>query len=131
MTVKEKGCRLKLKHFRSWSCPIRVISAREIDIKLCYNHTKTYICEIWYRILSFKQKIFSKYATNLKTTISQRSLKNFGLLLLLFEFDNFSILIDIIDNIINTSVSHDQNLLLSRVFVFDSYFNLNFQSFKI
>ena len=40
--------------------------SREIDIKLCQNYTKTHICEIWYKILSFKQIIFSKYATNLK-----------------------------------------------------------------
>ena len=35
-----------------------------------------------------KGGIFSKYATNLKTTISRRSLKTLGLLLLLFEFNN-------------------------------------------
>ena len=78
--------------------------SQEIDIKLCQNLHK-----IWYKILSFKQIIFSKYATNLKTTISQRSLTNLGLLQLLFEFNNFSFLIDIIDNIIDTFVSHDQN----------------------
>ena len=38
------------------------------------------------------------YATNLKITISQRSLRNLGLLPFLFEFYNFSFLIDIIDN---------------------------------
>ena len=42
--------------------------------------------------------MFSKYATNLKTTIFQRSLKNSGLLLLLFEPNiYFLFLIDIID----------------------------------
>ena len=51
----------------------------------------------------FQRIIFRKYTTNLKTTISQRSLRNLGLLLLLFEF------IYIIDNIINTFVSCDQN----------------------
>ena len=51
----------------------------------------------------FKYNIFSKYATNLKTTISQRSLSNLGLLILLFKFNNFSFLIDIIDNIITYS----------------------------
>ena len=47
--------------------------------------------------------------TSLKTTISQRNLSNLGLLLLLLEFNNFLFLIDIIDNIIITSVSRDQN----------------------
>ena len=37
-----------------------------------------------------EQIIFSKYATNLKTTISKRSLRHLGLLLLLLEFNNFS-----------------------------------------
>ena len=50
----------------------------------------------------FKRIIFSKYTTNLKKTISQRSLSDLGLLLLLFELNNFSFLIDIIDNIKNT-----------------------------
>ena len=53
--------------------------------------------------------IFSKYATNLKMTISQRSLSNLGLLLLSFEFNNFSFIKDILDNIIYTSVSCDQS----------------------
>ena len=74
--------------------------SREIDIKLCQNYTKTYQCKILCKIRSIKQIIFNKYATNLNTTISQRSLINSGLLLLLFEFNNFSCLIDIIDNII-------------------------------
>ena len=62
-----------------------------------------------YKNSMFKQIIFSKYTTNLKTSISQRSLRNLGLLLSLFEFNNFSFLIGIIDNVINTSVSCDQN----------------------
>jgi len=53
--------------------------SREIDIKLSQNYNNTYLHKIWYGNLSFKQIIFSKYATNLKTTISQRSLKNSGL----------------------------------------------------
>ena len=44
-----------------------------------------------------------------ETKIYQRSLKNSGLLLLLFKSNNFSFLIHIIDNIINTSVSREQN----------------------
>ena len=83
--------------------------SREIDIKLCQNYCKTYMYKTWYNRLGLKQIIFSKYATNLKTTISQRSLKNSGLLLILFEFNHFSFLIDIIDNIIDVSVSSDQN----------------------
>ena len=53
--------------------------------------------------------IFSKYSTNLKTTISQKIVKNSGLLLFLFDFKNFSFLIHIIDNIIDMSVSSDRN----------------------
>ena len=45
---------------------------RGIDIKLCQIYTK--IHTILYKSSRFKQIIFSKYATNLKTTISQRSL---------------------------------------------------------
>ena len=47
-------------------------------------------------------RIKRSFSTNLKTRISQRSLRNSSLLLLLFEFNNFSFLIDI-DNIIYTS----------------------------
>ena len=64
--------------------------SREIDIKL-------------YNICSVKQILFDKYATNLKTTISQRSLRNLVVLQLLIEFNNFSYSIDIINNIIYTS----------------------------
>ena len=64
--------------------------SREIDIKL-------------YNICSVKQILFDKYATYLKTTISQRSLRNLVVLQLLFEFNNFSYSIDIINNIIYTS----------------------------
>ena len=62
-----------------------------------------------YKIRSIKQIIYNKYATNLKTRISQRSLRNSSLLLLLFEFNNFSFLIDIIDNIIYASGTCHQN----------------------
>ena len=60
-----------------------------------------------YKSCSIKQ--IRKYATNLKTTISQRSLSNLGLRIILFKFNNISILIDIIYNIIITSISRDQN----------------------
>ena len=35
--------------------------SREIDLKLCQIYSKTYVCKIWYKILSCKQIIFSKY----------------------------------------------------------------------
>ena len=66
--------------------------SREIDIKLCQNYTKTYM--YLYNSCSIKQIIFSKYATNLKTTISH-SLKISDLLLFV---------LDIIDNIITYSL---------------------------
>ena len=65
------------------------------------------VCKILYKIRSIKQIIFNKYATNLKTTISQRRLRNSSLLL--FEINNFSFLIDIIDNIIYASGACHQN----------------------
>ena len=81
---------------------IRVRICRCSILKCCKRNTKTYIYEICYN----NQGIFSKYETNLKTMILQRSLKSLGLLLSLFEFNNFSSLIDIIDKIIDT---HYQN----------------------
>ena len=81
----------------------------EIYIKLSENYTKTYICKILFKIGNIKQIIFNKYASNLKITISQRSLRNSSLLLLLFEFNNFSFLIDIIDNILYASGTCHQN----------------------
>ena len=83
--------------------------SREMDIKLYTNYTKTYICKMLYKIRSIKQIIFNKYAINLKMTISQRSLRNSGWLQSWFEFNNFSFLIEIIDNIIYTSGSCHQN----------------------
>ena len=62
-----------------------------------------------YKNSRFKRNIFSKYTTNLKTTISQRSLRNLGLLLFLFEFNNFSFIKHIIDKTIYTSISRDKN----------------------
>ena len=56
-----------------------------------------------YKTSRFKRIIFRKSTTNLKTMISQRSLKNLGLLLLSFEFNNFSFIKDIINNIIPTN----------------------------
>ena len=74
--------------------------SREIVTKLCQNYTKTYIYKILHKIRSIKQIIFNKYATNLKTTISHRSLRISDLLLLYFLNFYFAFLVDIIDNII-------------------------------
>ena len=75
--------------------------SRKIVSKLYLN--------LFYKICSIKQIIFNNYTTNLKTTISQKSLRNSSLLLLLFNFYNFSFLIDIIDNIIYASGICHQN----------------------
>ena len=83
--------------------------SREIDIKLCQIYTKTCICKSLYNVCIIKQIIFNKPATNLKTTIYRRNLRTSGLLILLFEFNNFSFLKDIIDNIIYTSGSWGEN----------------------
>jgi len=53
----------------------------ENDIKLCQIYTKIHIYTILYKSCSIKQFIFNKYATNLKITISHRSLRFLGLLL--------------------------------------------------
>ena len=58
-------------------------------VKTQFLYTKMYIYKIVYKNCRFKQIIFYKYVTNLKSMISQRSLKYLGLLLLLFEFNNF------------------------------------------
>ena len=86
-----------------WCSCLEQFLSLEIDIKLCQNYTKTFKCKILFKICSIKQIIFNKYSTILKTEISKRSLRNSGFLLLLFEFNNFSFLIDIIDNIIYAS----------------------------
>ena len=69
--------------------------SREIDITLCQNYTKMFIYQILYKSCSIKQIIFNKYATNLKTTLSYRSLRISNLLLLNFNF-YFALLIDIL-----------------------------------
>ena len=60
----------------------------------------------------------------MRTTIFRRRLTNLGLLLLLFEFINFSFLIKIIDNIINTSISHAQNSHQWQCSIFVTCFRL-------
>ena len=92
----------------SWEFYLMFMS-REINIKLCQIYTKIYIYKILYKNSRFQRIIISKYTTNLKTTLSQRSLRDLGLHLLLFENNIFSFIKDIIDNIICTSVSRDQN----------------------
>ena len=46
----------------------------EIDLQLCQINTKINIYTILYESSGFKKIKFSKYATNLKTMISQRKL---------------------------------------------------------
>ena len=48
--------------------------SRDIDIKQWQRYNKAYFYQIWYKNLSFKLIIFSKYTTNQKTVITQRSL---------------------------------------------------------
>ena len=78
--------------------------SREVDIKLCQNYTKSYIYQISYKIRIIKQTIFNKYATNLKTTISYRSLRISDLLLLKIVIFYFALFIGIIDNSITYSL---------------------------
>ena len=55
--------------------------SREIDIKLRQIYTKIIKYAILYKSCSIEPIIFNKYATNLKATISHRSLRISGLLL--------------------------------------------------
>ena len=77
--------------------------SREIDIKVCQIYTKIhiYIYAILNKSCSIKRMIFNKCATNLKTTISNRSLRISGLLLYYYIYLAFCI--GIIDNIITYS----------------------------
>ena len=65
--------------------------SREIYIKLYLIYTKIFI----YKTLYKNSRLHKSYSANnnLKTTISQRSLRNLGSLLLIFEFNNFSFMI--------------------------------------
>ena len=76
--------------------------SRENDIKLCQNYTKIHIYTILYTSSRFKQIIFSKYATNLKTSMSQEPEYLRFALFIIFNF-YFAVLIDKIDNIITYS----------------------------
>ena len=118
-TVKEtwKGgfIRLKPENLRSLLRHIKVISDVPVSRNLYKNCVKIIPKRIYVRfcikfvLLNRSYSTNTRNATNLKTTISHRSLRNSGLLLLLFEFNNFSFLINIIDNIIYTSGSCHQN----------------------
>ena len=91
---------MKPEDFKRWTIHIRhylMFLSREIDIKLCQIYTKIHIYAISYKSCNIILIIFSKYATNLKMTISHRSLRISGLLLFFF------ILIDINDKIITYS----------------------------
>ena len=107
----ERGYRLIPENLRSWLRYKSSIWCSCLE-KLIWNCVKILpkdTCKILYKIGSIKQIMFNKYATNLKTMITQRSLRNSSLLLLLFEFNNFLFLIDIIDNIIYASETCHQN----------------------
>ena len=62
--------------------------SREIDIKLCQNYTKTNIYQISYKKCNIKQTLFNNYATNLKTTISHRSLRISDMYNMICTIDN-------------------------------------------
>jgi len=56
-----------------WKLYLMFLS-RETDLQLCKIYTKINIYTILYISSGFKKIKFSKYATNLKTMISQRKL---------------------------------------------------------
>ena len=88
------GYRRKPENLRSWWRHIRVLS----DVPVSRNWYKTITKHLYVRFLQdLYINGFNKYATN------QRSLRNSRLLILLLEFNNFSFLIVIIDNIIYES----------------------------
>ena len=69
--------------------------SREVNIKMCQIYTKIHIYTILYRNSRFKQIIFSKSATNLKTKISQRNpiltkvFSNYYSIILIFIFNRY------------------------------------------
>ena len=95
-------CKGKMKVGISWNLRTSGVNWDIEELYLMFQ------CQIYMNIFIYKilyKNCRCKNAPNLKTTISQRSLANLGLLLLLVEFNNFSFLI----YIIITSVSHVQN----------------------
>ena len=103
------GWNLKISgvYWDPWKLYLMFLS-REIDIKTVSKSICVRFC-IKFVVLNRSYSTNTRNATNLKTTISHRSRRNSGLLLLLFEFNNFSFLINIINNIIYTSGSCHQN----------------------
>ena len=101
----ERGYRLKANYFSSWLRPIKFTS----DVSVSRNWYKTvsnlYENSLYIYISRFKQIIFSKYATTLKTKLSQINLivnyvfSNYYFIIFIFIF-----FIDIIDNIIFKSI---------------------------
>ena len=71
----------------------------EIDIKLCQIYTKIYIFDICIKI-----SLNRSYSANTQPIWKRRYHKE-----LVFEFNNFSFLINIIGNIIISSMSRDKN----------------------
>ena len=110
-TLKEKkGYRLKPENLRFWTIHKRHL----YDVRVSRNRYKSktvsklyqnvYISDFVYELYSIKQTIFNNYATNLKTTISHRSLRISDLLQLLFFNFYFAFLIGTIDDIITYSL---------------------------
>ena len=95
-----------MRHLRHLSDVLVSRNWYKTESKLYQN---VYLCIILYKIPSIKQIIFNKYANILKTTIFQMSLRNSSLLILLCEFNSFSFLIDIVNNIIYASGICHQN----------------------
>ena len=72
--------------------------SREIVIKLCKNYTKKYICQIFTRFLVLNRYCWTNTQPIWKRRFPKRDWESQGLLLL-FEFHNFSFLLDIIGNV--------------------------------
>ena len=90
----ERGYRMKPENLSRWMIQIRLLSdvlmSLVIDIRLCQIYTKIHIHGILYQSCSIKEIIFNKYATNLKTTISHRSLRiSYSLYRLYYVTRNF------------------------------------------
>ena len=86
-----------------WKLYLMFLS-REIDIQLCQNYTKINIYTILYKSSGFKKIKFSKCNQSEKDDIPEKANCKLGFLLYLL----FLFLIDLIHNIIYTSVLLDQ-----------------------
>ena len=86
--------------------------SRDIYIKLCQMYTKIHKYTISYSFSRFKKIIFSKYATNLKTKISQRKLIVTKLYIYEFLYKFYKVLYHFIEKGTSdwTFVGHDQEL---------------------